>query len=96
VAQRFQELQEFRAQQLRGLTLRIHAQKTTSTFFQQLETILQTAHQPQGVPIKVDYQQPLAQVQFRLGKAWQIYPSDTLIGELQGLLGPAAVILHFD
>ncbi|MEW9906816.1 MAG: DNA polymerase III subunit alpha [Candidatus Symbiodolus clandestinus] len=96
VAQRFQELQEVRAQQLRGLTLRIHAQKITSTFFQQLETILQTAHQPQGVPIKVDYQQPLAQVQFRLGKAWQIYPSDTLIGELQGLLGPAAVILHFD
>lgn len=96
VVQVLQEIQEVRAQQLRSLILVLEAHQLDQLFFQRLHAILHTAQSPQGVPIAVHYQQSQGRVQLRLGSAWQVHPSDTLLSDLQSLLGVERVVLQFD
>jgi DNA polymerase-3 subunit alpha len=96
VVQELQEIQEVRAQRLRSLILVLEARQLDHQFFQRLQVILQTAKTPQGVPITVHYQQSQGRAQLRLGSDWQVDPTDTLLSDLQSLIGVERVVLQFD
>lgn len=96
VVQELREIQVVRAERLRSLTLVLESHQLDQLFFKRLHAILHTAQAPQGVPIAVHYQQRQAQVQLRLGSAWRVYPSDTLLSDLQSLMGVDRVVLQFD
>ena len=79
----------------RGLSISIEQSQIDEQFFERFSEIL-TPHRAGTVPVNVYYQRPDARARLVLGTEWRVTPSDTLLDELQQLLGNDQVELEFN
>ncbi|MGY2572742.1 DNA polymerase III subunit alpha [Vibrio sp. C8] len=79
----------------RGLSISIEQSQIDEQFFERFSEIL-TPHRAGTVPVNVYYQRPDARARLVLGTEWRVTPSDTLLDELQQLLGSDQVELEFN
>ncbi|RAS69202.1 DNA polymerase III alpha subunit [Vibrio diazotrophicus] len=79
----------------RGLSISIEQSQIDEQFFERFSEIL-TPHRAGTVPVNVYYQRPDARARLVLGTEWRVTPSDTLLDELQQLLGTDQVELEFN
>ncbi|MFV0447514.1 MAG: DNA polymerase III subunit alpha [Vibrio sp.] len=79
----------------RGLSISVEQSQIDEQFFERFSEIL-TPHRAGTVPVNVYYQRPDARARLVLGTEWRVTPSDTLLDELQQLLGSDQVELEFN
>ncbi len=89
------DLGSAREKYARGLSISIEQSQIDEQFFERFSEIL-TPHRAGTVPVNVYYQRPDARARLVLGTEWRVTPSDTLLEELQQLLGNDQVELEFN
>ncbi|WP_234494386.1 DNA polymerase III subunit alpha [Vibrio maritimus] len=79
----------------RGLSISLLEQQIDERFYQRFMEIL-TPHKAGTVPVNIYYQRSDARAKLTLGTEWRVTPNDTLLEELQQLLGKDQVELEFN
>ncbi|SJZ68466.1 DNA polymerase III subunit alpha [Vibrio cincinnatiensis] len=94
-AREVMDLGSAREKYARGLSIAIEQSQIDERFFERFSQILEP-HRAGTVPVKVYYQRSDARVRLTLGTEWRVTPNDTLLDELQQLLGKDQVELEFN
>ncbi len=94
-AREVMDLGQAREKYVHGLSVSLQESQIKPHFFEQFNQILEP-HRGGVVPIHVYYQNQDARAKFALGVEWRVTPNDTLIEELQQLLGEHQVELEFN
>ncbi len=89
------DLGSAREKYARGLSISIEQSQVDEQFFERFSEIL-APHRAGTVPVNVYYQRPDARARLVLGTEWRVTPSDTLLDDLQQLLGSDQVELEFN
>lgn len=76
------------------LTIEVSAEKVDEQFAELLEKTLAMARGG-SCPVSLVYRQPSNSARIRLGKRWQVVPSDELIQELREVVGAEKVALQY-
>ncbi|MFA0440057.1 DNA polymerase III subunit alpha [Vibrio sp. 10N.286.49.C2] len=79
----------------RGLSISLLEQQIDERFYQRFTDIL-APHKAGTVPVNIYYQREDARAKLTLGTEWRVTPNDTLLEELQQLLGQDQVELEFN
>ncbi|MBC5852478.1 DNA polymerase III subunit alpha [Vibrio metschnikovii] len=94
-AREVMDLGSAREKYARGLSVSIAQSQIDEQFFERFSQILEP-HRAGTVPVNVYYQRSDARARLTLGTEWRVTPSDTLLDELQQLLGKDQVELEFN
>ncbi|NNN43146.1 MULTISPECIES: DNA polymerase III subunit alpha [Vibrio] len=94
-AREVMDLGSAREKYARSLSLAIEQSQIDEQFFERFSQILEP-HRAGTVPVNVYYQRSDARARLTLGTEWRVTPSDTLLDELQQLLGKDQVELEFN
>ncbi|MCG3722733.1 DNA polymerase III subunit alpha [Vibrio cincinnatiensis] len=94
-AREVMDLGSAREKYARGLSIAIEQSQIDERFFERFSQILEP-HRAGTVPVNVYYQRSDARVRLTLGTEWRVTPNDTLLDELQQLLGKDQVELEFN
>ncbi|MCL9776040.1 DNA polymerase III subunit alpha [Vibrio methylphosphonaticus] len=79
----------------RGLSISLLEKQIDERFYQRFTDIL-APHKAGTVPVNIYYQREDARAKLTLGTEWRVTPNDTLLEELQQLLGQDQVELEFN
>ncbi|MGF1778174.1 DNA polymerase III subunit alpha [Vibrio nomapromontoriensis] len=79
----------------RGLSISLLDKQIDERFYQRFTDIL-APHKAGTVPVNIYYQREDARAKLTLGTEWRVTPNDTLLEELQQLLGQDQVELEFN
>ncbi len=94
-AREVMDLGSAREKYARALSVSIVESQVDEKFFERFSQILEP-HRAGTIPVNVYYQRVDARARLTLGTEWRVTPNDTLLDELQQLLGKDQVELEFN
>ncbi|MEM7019003.1 MAG: DNA polymerase III subunit alpha, partial [Pseudomonadota bacterium] len=88
-------LDEARKNYARKLALSVNSLEAGEDFVSRLQATLTPYRQAGACPVAIQYQRENLQSQIVLGESWRIQPSEALLQQLKGWLGPDRVMVDY-